>query len=120
MTAAVKRGALIVFEGCDRSGKTTQVTRLVERLNKAGRPAVMMRFPDRTTSIGSVINSYLSCKKELDDHVVHLLFSANRWEVEREIVKTIMSGTSICVDRYAFSGVAFSAAKVSRSLLLYS
>ena len=77
----------------------------------------MMRFPDRTTSIGSVINSYLSCKKELDDHVVHLLFSANRWEVEREIVKTIMSGTSICVDRYAFSGVAFSAAKVSRFFL---
>ena len=52
MTAAVKRGALIVFEGCDRSGKTTQVTKLVERLNKAGKPAVMMRFPDRTTSIG--------------------------------------------------------------------
>ena len=25
MTGAVKRGALIVFEGCDRSGKTTQV-----------------------------------------------------------------------------------------------
>ena len=115
MTAAVKRGALIVFEGCDRSGKTTQVTRLVERLNKAGKPAVMMRFPDRTTSIGSVINSYLGCKKELDDHVVHLLFSANRWEVEREMVRTIMSGTSICVDRYAFSGVAFSAAKVRKS-----
>ena len=112
MTSAMKRGALIVFEGCDRSGKTTQVTRLVERLNKAGKPAVMMRFPDRTTSIGSVINSYLGCKKELDDHVVHLLFSANRWEVERDIVSAIKSGTTICIDRYAFSGVAFSAAKV--------
>ena len=42
------------------------------------RPAVMRRFPDRTTSIGSLINSYLGCKSELEDHVVHLLFSANR------------------------------------------
>ena len=98
MTSAIKRGALIVFEGCDRSGKTTQVTRLVERLNSVNRsvssktgfmycafvictlcrPAVMRRFPDRTTSIGSLINSYLGCKSELEDHVVHLLFSANR------------------------------------------
>jgi dTMP kinase len=38
----------------------------------------MMRFPDRTTGIGSLINQYLSCNTELDDHVVHLLFSANR------------------------------------------
>ena len=112
MTGAIKRGALIVFEGCDRSGKTTQVTRLVERLNSAGKPAVMRRFPDRTTSIGTVINSYLGCKKELDDHVVHLLFSANRWELKKEIVETLESGTSVCIDRYAYSGVAFSAAKV--------
>lgn len=33
---ALKRGALIVFEGCDRSGKTTQIKRLVERLNQEG------------------------------------------------------------------------------------
>ena len=45
----------------------------------------MMRFPDRTTVIGSVINSYLTLAKELDDHAVHLLFSANRWELEQEI-----------------------------------
>ena len=101
-----------MFEGCDRSGKTTQVTRLVERLNSAGRPAVMRRFPDRTTSIGTIINSYLGCKKELEDHVVHLLFSANRWELRKEILETLESGTSVCIDRYAYSGVAFSAAKV--------
>ena len=35
-TMALKRGALIVFEGCDRSGKTTQIKRLVERLNQEG------------------------------------------------------------------------------------
>ena len=73
----------------------------------------MRRFPDRTTNIGGIINSYLGCKKELEDHVVHLLFSANRWEMEKEIINTLMSGTSVLIDRYAYSGVAFSAAKVS-------
>eukprot|EP00092_Neocalanus_flemingeri_P021239 GFUD01023013.1.p1 GENE.GFUD01023013.1~~GFUD01023013.1.p1 ORF type:complete len:249 (-),score=87.18 GFUD01023013.1:174-875(-) len=116
MAGAVKRGSLIVFEGCDRSGKTTQVTKLVERLNNEGKPAKMMRFPDRTTGIGSIINSYLTCTKELDDHAVHLLFSANRWELEQDIVSTLKAGTHVIIDRYAYSGVAFSAAKPSLSL----
>ena len=33
MRIAAQRGALIVFEGCDRSGKTTAVKRLVDYLN---------------------------------------------------------------------------------------
>ena len=50
------RGALIVFEGCDRAGKTTQVQNIVKYLNdSAGKPeaAKMMRFPDRTTQAQS-------------------------------------------------------------------
>lgn len=35
---------------------------------------------DRTTPIGQMINSYLSGQTEQEDHVIHLLFSANRWE----------------------------------------
>ena len=45
MSEAKQRGVFIVFEGCDRSGKTTQVIKLVERLNKSGQAAVMRRFP---------------------------------------------------------------------------
>lgn len=116
MSAAVKRGALIVFEGCDRSGKTTQVKRLVETLNKTGCTTEMMRFPDRSTGIGSVINSYLTCSEELDDRAIHLLFSANRWETEKQIQRSLAAGTNIIIDRYAYSGVAFSAAKPGLSL----
>ena len=35
---------------------------------------------DRETTIGTMINAYLTKSAELDDHAVHLLFSANRWE----------------------------------------
>jgi dTMP kinase len=75
-----KRGCFILFEGVDRCGKTTQAKRLVDTLTQRGQGTVFMRFPDRETAIGSQIDAYLRNAAELDDHAVHLLFSANRWE----------------------------------------
>ncbi|KAJ2772997.1 Thymidylate kinase [Coemansia nantahalensis] len=105
------RGLLIVFEGCDRSGKTTQSTRLVQALNGAGVAAKLLKFPDRTTAIGTMIDGYLQQKTRLSDQAIHLLFSANRWEAMDQMRADLESGTTLVVDRYAFSGVAFSAAK---------
>ena len=84
------RGALLLFEGVDRCGKTTQARKLVDALNASGARALFMRFPDRDTTIGTMINAYLTKSEELDDRAVHLLFSANRWEkrcvgAEREV-----------------------------------
>ena len=42
-----RRGAFIVFEGLDRSGKSTQVQRLVDGLNRDGVKAVACRFPGK-------------------------------------------------------------------------
>ncbi|AFJ20321.1 thymidylate kinase [Cyprinid herpesvirus 1] len=111
ITSKMKRGALVVLEGVDRAGKTTQCQKLVEALQGSGRPAELMRFPDRTTTIGKMISSYLESKTELDDHAVHLLFSANRWELVPLMKQKLERGTSLVLDRYAFSGVAFSSAK---------
>uniref|UniRef100_A0A1A8F7J0 Thymidylate kinase n=1 Tax=Nothobranchius korthausae TaxID=1143690 RepID=A0A1A8F7J0_9TELE len=108
---ASKRGALIVLEGVDRAGKTTQCKKLVQALQASGRPAEMMRFPDRTTTIGQLISAYLEKKSDLEDHTVHLLFSANRWELVPLMKKQLDQGITLVVDRYAFSGVAFTSAK---------
>ncbi|KAJ1723036.1 hypothetical protein LPJ53_002608 [Coemansia erecta] len=105
------RGLFILFEGCDRSGKTTQSTRLVEALNSQGIRAKLLKFPDRTTAIGKMIDGYLTQQNKLSDEAVHLLFSANRWEAMEQMRADLESGTTLIVDRYAFSGVAFSAAK---------
>ena len=43
--AALKRGALIVVEGLDRAGKTTQVERLVANLKRNGQPVERVKFP---------------------------------------------------------------------------
>ncbi|KAF9173166.1 hypothetical protein BGX20_003932, partial [Mortierella sp. AD010] len=64
-----------------------------------------------TTTIGKMIHAYLTNAQELDDKAVHLLFSANRWEAMQSIKRKLLSGTHLVVDRYAYSGVAFSTAK---------
>lgn len=126
---SVKRGALIVFEGCDRAGKTTQCKKLVERLRDQEKKVKFMNFPNRTTQSGNfyiiliistylfmyypgmIINNYLQNKENLTDEGIHLLFSVNRWEVRNEMERELRSGTTIIVDRYSYSGVAYSAAK---------
>ena len=74
---AGRRGLLIVFEGCDRSGKTTICKKLVEEFNKKAaakntaeesnerKMCHAMRFPDRTTLIGGVINDYLKVRIQI-------------------------------------------------------
>ncbi|TCD65035.1 Thymidylate kinase [Steccherinum ochraceum] len=110
-----KRGAFVVIEGLDRSGKSTQAATLIKRLQESNVPSKLIKFPDRTTPIGKLIDSYLRSETELDDHAIHLLFSANRWEVASSIVKDLENGTTVICDRYAFSGIAFSASKVDPS-----
>jgi dTMP kinase len=105
------RGAFIVFEGADRAGKSTQVARLAAQLTAAGVRAEAWRFPERSTAVGGMIDAYLKSAAELDDAAVHLLFSANRWERRAALLAALGSGTTLIVDRYAYSGVAFTAAK---------
>ncbi|XP_006459808.1 hypothetical protein AGABI2DRAFT_219178 [Agaricus bisporus var. bisporus H97] len=107
------RAPFIVIEGLDRSGKTTQAALLHSKLQSLNIPTKLLKFPDRTTPIGQMIDSYLRSQSELDDHVIHLLFSANRWELASTITDLLHSGTTILCDRYAFSGIAFSASKPS-------
>jgi dTMP kinase len=115
---APKRGAFIVFEGVDRCGKTTQCALLLKHLLSLGVAAVAMRFPDRTTPVGLLINQYLQSSSNLDDRAIHLLFSANRWEASKELMDKLNEGTTIICDRYAYSGVAFSSAKPEANLSL--
>uniref|UniRef100_A0A8C6XR81 Thymidylate kinase n=1 Tax=Naja naja TaxID=35670 RepID=A0A8C6XR81_NAJNA len=113
---AGRRGALIVLEGVDRAGKSTQSRRLVEALWARGHQAELIRFPERSTETGQLISSYLEKKNNLEDHTVHLLFSANRWEQVPSIKEKLSQGITLIVDRYAFSGVAFTGAKENFSL----
>ncbi|KAI0403155.1 thymidylate kinase-domain-containing protein [Xylaria palmicola] len=112
------RGAFIVFEGMDRAGKTTQAKLLQLRCIESGRGVKFMRFPDRTTPIGQMIDSYLKGQADIEDHVIHLLFSANRWEAAQKIRAELEAGHTIICDRFYHSGIVYSAAKQLPSLSL--
>jgi len=109
--SSTKRGAFILLEGVDRCGKTTQCSLLLKHLLSISVAAVGMRFPERTTSVGQLINGYLASGQDLDDRAVHLLFSANRWEAAPKLAQDLADGKTVVCDRYAYSGVAFSSAK---------
>lgn len=65
-----------------------------------------------------MINSYLTGGAQQDDHSIHLIFSANRWEAVESILSDIHTGTTVVVDRYSFSGAVYSAAKGNPDLSL--
>ncbi|KAF3771100.1 hypothetical protein M406DRAFT_19190, partial [Cryphonectria parasitica EP155] len=122
------RGAFIVLEGLDRSGKTTQVKLLQEKLAGMGRAVELARFPGMLPVSLSlsfsffffIINTYLTSPNapSLPDQAIHLLFTANRWEAAPRLTSLLASGTTIICDRYYYSGMVYSAAKHNPALPL--
>ncbi|OEH74944.1 thymidylate kinase [Cyclospora cayetanensis] len=105
---APTRGALLVFEGIDRSGKSSQAKLLYERLVKEGVKAKLLGFPDRSTPVGKLISAALAGKSKPPPQVLHLLFAANRWELQPQMNQWLNDGFVLIVDRYSFSGLAYS------------
>jgi dTMP kinase len=97
---------IISFEGCDKSGKTTQIKLLGSWLELVNIKFKSLQFPDRTTDIGKILDSYLKRKTVINPKTAHLLFSANRWE-KFEILN---SKEIILCDRYTLSGLVYSLA----------
>lgn len=50
--------------------------------------------------------------------MIHLLFSANRWEAASQIRSAIEAGVTVVIDRYYYSGIVYSAAKGKADLSL--
>ena len=103
--------ALIALEGLDRSGKTTQATLLVERLQYMNIPVVRYRFPKRVeTSSGEKIRQFLNREITLDTLEAYELFLEQRAEAQEEIKNHIKNGTIVIIDRYCGSGIAYGTA----------
>jgi dTMP kinase len=104
------KGKIVVIEGTDKAGKTTQSRILLEALKNAGKIAVVMDFPDYTTPIGMEIRAFLDGKRDYPAETKHLLFSANRWEKKREIESMVRNGTIVVMNRYWQSNLVYGVA----------
>ena len=108
---------LIAFEGPDRAGKSTQCGLLAEALRGAGVDVEIFAFPKRSTRVGQLLDEHLRGQGGvMTAQTSHLLFSANRWELEDDMSQALRRGAVVLVDRYVASGAAYSAAqKLSRT-----
>ena len=110
-TESKQRGAFIVLEGCDRSGKTTQCEKIVQVLKLQNIKVEKRQFPNRKTPIGYILDGYLKGSYDIENHALHHLFIANMWEEMNAIEKSLYSGKTVIIDRYFLSTIAFSMAK---------
>ncbi|HJU78156.1 MAG TPA: dTMP kinase, partial [Nitrososphaeraceae archaeon] len=102
------RGKIIVFEGIDKAGKTTQA-KLLEK--KLGSRCVRIDFPDYSTPVGKEIRRFLDGKRDYPDEVKMMLLSANRWERKDEIQKIVGRGTTVIMNRYYQSNLVYGVSK---------
>lgn len=105
------RGALIVFEGLDQSGKQTQAEALRDFLTAQGRPCELLSFPDYSTHIGGEISIALQGGRDYPPDVLQLLYVANRGEKRAQIERWKESGTTVICDRYLASSIAYGEAQ---------
>jgi dTMP kinase len=102
------KGKIIVFEGIDKAGKTTQA-KLLEK--KLGNKCVRIDFPDYTTPVGKEIKQFLDGKRNYPDEVKMMLLSANRWEKKGEIEKMVGKGITVIMNRYYQSNLVYGISK---------
>jgi len=102
------RGKLIVLEGAEGAGKTTQIRLLAERLTTAGIQCVAVREPGGTPVGDDIREILLQPEQEITAATEALLFMASRAElVNREILPSLQKGMVVLVDRFFLSTYAY-------------
>ncbi len=101
---------LIVIEGSDKAGKSTQTQMLSDHLRKEGFSIATMAFPDYSTNLGKEIKALLHGEKQYPIEVRHMLLSANRWEKKADIEKMLEENDAVILNRYYQSNLVYGVA----------
>ena len=102
------RGKLIVFEGAEGAGKTTQIKLIAERLASAGVSVVAVREPGGTPVGDAIRGILLDSEHHINPAAEALLFMASRAElIAREIQPALARGDVVLLDRFFLSTYAY-------------
>ncbi|HTA72816.1 MAG TPA: dTMP kinase [Gemmatimonadaceae bacterium] len=101
-------GRLVVLEGADGVGKTTQVERLIAHLRERGIDAVSLREPGGTP-LGERIRAILLdlSGAGVNDRAELLLFLAARAQLVPEVTRELAAGRTVVLDRFFLSTYAY-------------
>jgi dTMP kinase len=103
-------GRLIVVEGIDGAGKSTQVRRLAEALTAAGRKVVASREPTDGPWGRKLRASAESARMSLADEL-HAFVEDRKQHVAEVIRPSLAAGSVVLLDRYYFSTMAYQGAR---------
>jgi len=107
---SLPHGVFITFEGSEGCGKTTQIQRLAQRLEKEGIPVLLTREPGGTP-LGESIRHLLKFAEEGRDMTPEaelLLFAASRAELVRKVIEPALeAGTWVVADRFLDSTTVY-------------
>ncbi len=105
-----EKGLLIVFEGIDGTGKSTQLRLLADHLRRRRLPLLVTREPS-DGPIGRRIRQLFSRRHELSRQQELKLFLDDRREhVEQVIAPALAAGQIVLCDRYYYSTAAYQGA----------
>jgi dTMP kinase len=104
-------GVLVVFEGIEGVGKTTQVRVLLDHLARAGVPAAGVREPGGTAIGDAIRGMLLDPTRSLDPRTEALLFMASRAQLVQEVIRPALAADRFVVaDRFFLSTYAYQVA----------
>ncbi|MGN1216329.1 MAG: dTMP kinase [Candidatus Cryptobacteroides sp.] len=109
---------LVVLEGLDGAGKSTQVRRLKEYLESVCTGLEYIHFPRYDAPVyGDLISRFLrgefGSNRTVHPQLVALLFAEDRHGAAPAIRRTLESGGTVLLDRYVYSNIAYQCAKLS-------
>ena len=115
--AKASKGKLIVFEGADGSGKTTQAKFLVNFLKDQNISNSYISFPRYEESLwGKMVARYLHGDfgklNEVDPYFASMLYAGDRMSASAVIKKWLSSGMFVVCNRYIGSNIAHMAGKL--------
>lgn len=105
----MKKGLLIVFEGIEGSGKSTQIDFLADYLTGRGYKVVKTREPGGT-ELGDALREILlnPVFKNMSAWAEFLLYAASRAQHVHEVIKPALErGEIVLTDRYVESSLAY-------------
>jgi len=105
-----KRGKLIVLEGLDGSGKTTQIGRIEKHLKNFGLEVIVTKEPQDDRPIGQLLRRVLTQDEKTDLRVAASLFAADRLDhITRPdgLIEALERGAYVLCDRYYLSNYAY-------------